>query len=83
MDKAVSKTNDLVKQVAQIIKGCDNAEYIAAVAIVRLINEREQRYRKMLYDMTSLRDWQTGGYDGAEYSDIVREFEFWEATRHE
>ena len=32
-------------------------------------------YRKMLYEMTSLTDWQQAGYDPAEYAALVEEFE--------
>lgn len=43
-----------------------------------LIEARDKevnRYRKMLYEMTSLTDWQQAGYDPAEYAALVEEFE--------
>lgn len=37
--------------------------------------DTDARYRKMLYEMTSLTDWQQAGYDPAEYAALVEEFE--------
>lgn len=45
------------------------AERIAA------LKAEVERLQRMLYTMTSLRDWQLAGYDSAEYDALYEKFE--------
>lgn len=45
------------------------------IALIEARDKEAKHYRKMLYEMTSLTDWQQAGYDPAEYAALVEEFE--------
>jgi len=57
-------------QLDHYIAKCDEMEIRIEVQ-----EEEIRRYRKMLYDMTGLIDWQNACYSLDEYAALVKEFE--------